>query len=124
MSDVILQVDNVSKKFRRGQLHDSLRDLIPALAKSLFSRTSKVELGEQEFWALKEVSFEVKRGEALGIIGPNGSGKSTILKILTGIMNPTKGRKIVNGSLSALIEVGAGFHPDLTGRMRALVARR
>src|SRR5262249_16861986 len=67
-------------------------------------------------WALKDVSFEVKRGSALGVIGPNGAGKSTTLKVLTKIMRPTKGRVDVRGKAGALIEVAAGFHPDLTGR--------
>jgi homopolymeric O-antigen transport system ATP-binding protein len=114
--EAILEFRHVSKKFRRGQLHDSLRDLLPSLAKSFFRGRSSDALGDQEFWALRDVSFALQPGEALGIIGPNGAGKSTILKTLTGIMNPTSGEKIVRGSLSALIEVGAGFHPDLTGR--------
>ncbi len=116
MSEFALELHEVSKKFRRGQLHDSLRDLIPALAKSLLRGRGSARLGSQEFWALQDVSFRVGWGEAVGIIGPNGAGKSTILKIITGIMHPTVGTKTVNGSLSALIEVGAGFHPDLTGR--------
>ena len=73
-------------------------------------------LTKNEFWALQDVCFQVNRAEAFGIIGPNGAGKSTILKLLTGIMEPTKGNMKVQGTLSALIEVGAGFHPDLTGR--------
>lgn len=116
MSDIAVEFDNVWKKFRKGEIHDSLRDLIPALTRGFFSGNHKQELQKQEFWALKDVSFQVKRGEALGIIGPNGAGKSTILKLLSKILQPNKGHIQVDGRLSALIEVGAGFHPDLTGR--------
>jgi len=116
MSEVALEFNHVWKKFKKGEKYDSLRDLIPAMTKKLFSRNQSEELQKKEFWAVKDVSFQVKRGEALGIIGPNGAGKSTILKLLSGIMKPNKGEIIVKGKLSALIEVGAGFHPDLTGR--------
>jgi ABC-type polysaccharide/polyol phosphate transport system ATPase subunit len=106
--------DGVSKKFRRGEHHDSLRDLVPALAARLLGRqpTRKVD----EFWAVKDVSFEVGAGQAMGIIGHNGAGKSTILKLLTRILKPNRGSCAVTGRIGALIEVAAGFHPDLTGR--------
>lgn len=116
MPDVALEVRNVSKKFRRGEIYDSLRDLIPALLKRATGGQTPSGLGAREFWAVNDVSFQVEQGEAFGIIGPNGAGKSTILKILSGILRPTTGDIAVRGRLSALIEVGAGFHPDLTGR--------
>jgi lipopolysaccharide transport system ATP-binding protein len=116
MSDVVLRVDRVSKKFRRGQLHDSLRDYVPALIKRMVRPQPVDTLSDREFWALRDVVFDARRGEALGIIGRNGAGKSTMLKLLARIMKPTSGALTVNGRLSAMIEVGAGFHPDLTGR--------
>ena len=112
---VVLHVDHVSKRFQRGERHDSLRDLVPAFLSRLTGR-SNPHAHSNEFWALQDVNFELKRGDACGIIGSNGAGKSTLLKLITGIMEPTIGSIAVDGRLSALIEVGAGFHPDLTGR--------
>ncbi len=116
MREPIVVFDRVWKKFRKGERHDSLRDLIPSLVKRTLSRPKADDLSDREFWSLRDISFDVRPGEALGIIGPNGAGKSTTLKLLTKILRPTRGSSDVKGRVGALIEVAAGFHPDLTGR--------
>jgi lipopolysaccharide transport system ATP-binding protein len=116
MSTSAVALHHVWKKFRRGERHDSLRDLLPSAAGRLFRRRDPNALTDTEFWALRDVSFEVRPGEALGILGPNGAGKSTILKVLTRILRPTRGECELRGRVGALIELAAGFHPDLTGR--------
>lgn len=117
MSAPRIEFDGVWKKFASGERHDSLRDLIPSLVRRAFKGAPPSDaLTAREFWAVQDVSFEVRPGEALGIIGRNGAGKSTILKLLSRILKPTRGRARVTGRVGALIEVAAGFHPDLTGR--------
>jgi len=116
MGDIVLEFNHVWKKFRKGEKYDSLRDLIPAMAKRIFLGNNNDGLQEKEFWAIRDVSFQVRRGEALGIIGPNGAGKSTVLKLLSNILRANKGDIKIIGRISGLIEIGAGFHQDLTGR--------
>ena len=116
MSDVAIRFDHVSKRFALGERFDSLRDLVPGLARRVLGRQEAEVDSDQHFWALRDICLEVRKGETLGVIGHNGAGKSTMLKHLAGIMVPTKGRIDADGRLSALIEVGAGFHQDLTGR--------
>lgn len=106
-----IRFDRVSKKYLIRREHDR-RDS----PRSFISRVKSLRRRSEQFWALSDVSFEVKRSEALGIIGPNGAGKSTILKLLSNITTPTSGEIGIRGRLSALIEVGSGFHPELTGR--------
>jgi ABC-type polysaccharide/polyol phosphate transport system ATPase subunit len=113
MSRPCVLFEHVSKAFLRGERYDSLRDLLPAAIRALGGRP-RVSPGR--FWAVRDVSFEVEGGHALGVIGRNGAGKSTILKLLTRILKPTHGCCGVFGRTGALIEIAAGFHPDLTGR--------
>ena len=111
----VIRADGVWKRFSRGQMHGSLRDLIPAFTRRMMGGKQQ-DLRENEFWALRDLSFEVPAGRALGIMGPNGAGKSTALKILTRILRPNAGSVHVEGRVGAMIEVSAGFHSDLTGR--------
>ena len=105
--------EGVSKEYPRGGGRRTLREELT----SLF-RTSP-QVGQSRFWALNDISFEAKRGETVGLIGPNGAGKTTILRLLAGVTRPTRGRIEVKGKVASLIELGAGFHPELTGRENA-----
>ena len=115
MSDIAIRFEHVSKCFKRGENFDSLRDFIPNLVRHTFG-WNKPDKDSRMFWALNDISLEIHKGETVGVIGHNGAGKSTMLKHFSGIMVPTKGYVDINGRLSALIEIGAGFHQDLTGR--------
>ena len=123
MSEAIITVENLSKSYRlqhqARERYTALRDVLTDKVKGLFgNRKSEIGNGnaEEDFWALKDVSFEIKQGEVVGIIGRNGAGKSTLLKILSRITEPTKGRITLRGRVASLLEVGTGFHPELTGR--------
>ena len=118
MSDLpAIQVKNLSKCYtishKEKAAYNTIKDDFSNLLKNSFK---KKESTEEKFWALKNISFEVKKGEIFGVIGKNGSGKSTLLKILSRIVDPTDGEVVLNGRVASLLEVGMGFHPDLTGR--------
>ena len=122
MSQPIIEINNISKKYRiahQQEKYVTLRDILTNVIRKPFrfirSKVSK-NVAKEDFWALKDISFTVDKGEAMGIIGPNGAGKTTLLKILSRITPPTAGKIKLRGRTASLLEVGTGFHPELTGR--------
>jgi len=119
MSDVAIRAENISKQYvvaTAKMRHDTLGDQLAHGLRSIFRREEQAERDEKSFWALKDVSFEIKEGEVVGVIGQNGAGKSTLLKLLSRITSPTSGRADIYGRVGSLLEVGTGFHPELSGR--------
>ncbi|MDP4150485.1 MAG: ATP-binding cassette domain-containing protein, partial [Bacteroidota bacterium] len=125
MKTPIIHVENLSKRFvidHEGEAkYSTFRDSIVGRAKKLFSfpsgkRATGPSASKEEFWALKDIAFDVQQGDRVGIVGRNGAGKSTLLKILSRITEPTSGEIRLRGKVASLLEVGTGFHPELTGR--------
>jgi lipopolysaccharide transport system ATP-binding protein len=126
MSNPVIKVENIGKKYvithqtsgrnRHGTLRDAITDGFKSVGKRFIKQSNTADPEHEDFWALDNVSFDINQGDRVGIIGRNGAGKSTLLKILSRITEPTRGRITIKGRVASLLEVGTGFHPELTGR--------